>query len=93
MMMSEVEADGCDNCVQLQRFYTAKINILNSHLDSTQKECDMWKNKCLEAQRKLETLGTEEFNYADVDSDYCKPSELQIPAFEQYLLTKTLSFC
>jgi hypothetical protein len=90
--MSSDEASECDNCTQLQRFYTAKINIINSHLDSTQKECEMWKKKCAEAERRLENLGTDEINFADVDSDYCHPSELQIPAFENYLLTLTANF-
>jgi hypothetical protein len=51
----------------------------------------MWK-KCLEAQRKLETLETDVFNYVDVNSNYCKLFKLQIPAFKQYLLTLIANF-
>jgi hypothetical protein len=74
--MSSDKASECDNFSHLQQFYSAKINIMNSHLDSTQKECEMWKKKYVKAERRLENLGTDEINFVDMDSDYCKLFEL-----------------
>jgi hypothetical protein len=76
--------DSCENCDTTHRYFTAKINILTSQLLNTEKECEMWKNKCGELEKKVGEMENPEFDFTTVHSDYCEAEELEIGAFPSY---------
>jgi hypothetical protein len=45
----------CVDCQPTMRFYTAKINDLQSKLNSMEEECEMWKKKCVYWEQQCNT--------------------------------------
>jgi hypothetical protein len=76
--------DSCENCDKTHRYFTAKINILTSQLVSTERTCEMWKEKCEMLEKKIEQLENPDFDFFTVESEYSEPMELEIGAFHSY---------